>query len=284
MTNVSFQENLISNVIMLETISRIFMSALFGFSVLSFGCTLTLKARSNNHSKKLHNFSRFLFVLATFSTIIYGTLEFILPINSITSLVYTAICIVLSISVILFDQGNEGMPAFSFLVGALIFLMVTITPFLDPKPLYFSSASVDWFVYLHIGTAVLGEAIFVAVFCASLIYLRDYRKLKQRKLDSIAPATSLSALEKLVERTSLVGLASITISLFSGIALIFFGRFSFQVGFVKILWAFLVWGWYVMSIFGRNLWGWSGKKGAKLSIFGMLLLLLGLFGTIWQYF
>jgi ABC-type uncharacterized transport system permease subunit len=96
--------------------------------------------------------------------------------------------------------------------------------------------------------------------------------------------TSLSGLEKLVERSSLIGLSFITFSLLSGLALIFVGKIAVQVGFVKILWAFLVWGWYVMTIFGRSLWGWRGRKGAKLAIFGMILLLLGLFGTIWQYF
>jgi ABC-type uncharacterized transport system permease subunit len=283
MPNLSFQENLIRNIFMLEAISRIAMSALFGFAVLGFGYTLSLRARIKNHPEKFHNLARIFFILATVFTIIYGTLEFILPINSITTQVYTAICLVLAIAVILIDRGKEGLPAFSFLVGALIFLMVTITPFLDPKPLY-RATSVDWLVYFHIGTAALGEAIFVVVFCASLLYLRDYRKLKQRKLDKVPSPTSLSALEKLVERSSLVGLTFITFSLLSGLALIFIGKFAVQVGFVKILWAFLVWGWYVMTIFGRSLWGWRGRKGAKLAIFGMILLLLGLFGTIWQYF
>jgi ABC-type uncharacterized transport system permease subunit len=62
------------------------------------------------------------------------------------------------------------------------------------------------------------------------------------------------------------------------------GKLQFHLGVIKILWAFLVWGWYVMTLFGRNLWGWRGKKGAQFTIFGMVLLLLGLFGTFWQYF
>lgn len=283
MPNLSFQENLISNIFMLEAVSRIAMSTLFGFAVLCFGYTLSLKARDKKHSEKFHFIARVFFILASVFTVIYGTLEFILPINSITTQVYTSICLVLAIAVIIVDRGKDGLPSFSFLVGALIFLMVTITPFLDPKPLY-RAASVDWLVYFHIGTAALGEAIFVAAFCASLLYLRDYRKLKQRKLVKNPSPTSLSGLEKLVERSSLIGLTFITFSLLSGLALIFIGKIAVQVGFVKILWAFLVWGWYVMTIFGRSLWGWRGRKGAKLAIFGMILLMLGLFGTIWQYF
>ena len=108
MANLSFQENLIGNIFMLEAISRIAMSALFGFAVLGFGYTLSLRARGKNHSIKFHNISRIFFVLAIIFTIVYATLEFILPINSITTQVYTGICLVLSIFVIFIDRGKEG--------------------------------------------------------------------------------------------------------------------------------------------------------------------------------
>ncbi len=283
MQSLTFQDNLMSNIFLLETISRIAMSVLFGLALLGFGYTLSLKAREKKHYEKFHYFARICFILAAVFTVIYSTLEFILPINSSTTQVYTSICFVLSIAVIIVDRGKEGLPSFSFLVGALIFLMATISPFLDPKPLY-KADSIDWLVYFHIGTAALGEAIFVAAFCASLLYLREYRKLKQRKIDKTPSSTSLSGLEKLMERSSLLGLTFITVSLFSGLALIFIGREAVQVGLVKILWAFFVWGWYVMTIFGRSRWGWRGRKGAKLAVFGMVFLMLGLFGTIWQYF
>lgn len=283
MQRLIFQDNLMDNIFLLEAISRISMSVLFGLALLGFGYTLSLKAREKKHYNKFHYVARIFFILGSVFTVIYSTLEFILPINTITTQVYTSICLVLSIAVIIVDRGKEGLPAFSFLVGALIFLMTTLTPFLDPKPLY-RAESLDWLVYFHIGTASLGEAIFVAAFCASLLYLREYRKLKQRKIDKNPSAASLSGLEKLMERSSLIGLTFITFSLFSGLALIFIGKEAVQVGLIKILWAFLVWGWYVMTIFGRSRWGWRGRKGAKLAIFGMILLILGLFGTIWQYF
>ncbi|BBH53469.1 hypothetical protein JCM31447_19120 [Fluviispira sanaruensis] len=282
MQNLTIQENIFRNIFMLETIARIGMSTLYGFAVLIFGYTLMLKSKNAPHSEKFHIGARALFLLATSFTIVYGTLEFIFPVNSLTTQVYTVICFVLSVAVIAVDRGKEGLPAFSFLVGALTFLLATISPFLDPTPLY-NAASGDWLVFLHIGTAALGEAIFVASFCASLLYLREYTKLKQKKLEKVHSPISLAALEKLVERSSLIGLTFITISLLSGLALIFIGKVTVQVGIVKILWAFLVWGWYVMTIFGRSLWGWRGRKGARLTVFGMLLLILGFFGTIWQY-
>ena len=170
MPALSFQENLIQNIFMLEAVSRIAMSALYGFALLSFGYTLSLRAREKKHSEKFHNLARILFGFASVFTIIYATLEFVLPINSVTTQVYTAICLVLAITVLFLDKGKEGFPAFSFLVGALIFLMATITPFVDPKPLY-RATSADWLVNFHIGTAALGEAIFVVSFCASLLYL-----------------------------------------------------------------------------------------------------------------
>lgn len=283
MPNLSTHENMIHNIFVLELISRIAMSTLFGFAVLCFGYTLTPNIQKKQRIEFIQVFARILFMLGSAFTIVYGTLEFILPLNSIATQVHTVICLVLAATVLFIDPNKEGAPAFSFLSGALIFLLVTLTPFLDPKPLY-RAHSVDWLMYFHIGTGALGEAIFAVVFCTSLLYLWNYRKLKQRKLASSGSLTSLSSIEKLVEKSSLFGLTFITLSLLSGIALIFIGKFTAQVGFIKILWAFLVWGWYVMTIFGRSLWGWRGKKGAKLAIFGMILLMLGLFGTIWHYF
>lgn len=283
MHNQTIQDSIFGNILFLELVARVGMSAFYGFALLTFGYTLSLRSKGFLHSEKFHLLARVFFLLATAFTIVYCTLEFILPINSLTTQVYTAICLILSGVVIFIDRGKEGLPAFSFLMGALIFLLATITPFVDPKPLY-NARSVDWLLYFHIGTAALGEAIFVASFCASLLYLREYRLLKQKKLERVSTTFSLSSLKRLVERSSHVGLTFITFSLLSGLILIFIGKDAVHVGFLKIFWAFFVWGWYVMIIFGRNFWGWSGRKGAVLTIFGVFLLFIGLFGTVWQYF
>ena len=141
----------------------------------------------------------------------------------------------------------------------------------------------NWLLILHIATATVGETIFVLAFCVSLLYLYYYKKLKQRIVHKRIAITSLSSLENITSKSLYVGFFFITLSLISGVALIFFGDISIQKGYFKIFWAFLVWGWYVSAIFGRNLFGWRGYKGAKLVILGMLILISGLFGMAFFY-
>jgi len=139
-------------------------------------------------------------------------------------------------------------------------------------------------LYLHIVTAIIGELIFVIAFCAACLYLRNYQKLKHKIINSHFHPTSLSTLENFIVRSSVVGLLFITTSLIFGFIFLFFDTTTDQISIVKILWAFCVWGWYLLAIFGRHLWGWKGKKGAQLILFGMILLIFGLFGTVWPKF
>lgn len=139
-------------------------------------------------------------------------------------------------------------------------------------------------LYLHIATAIVGELIFVIAFGASCLYLHTYRKLKQKIIDNAFHAASLSSMENFIVRSSFVGLAFVTTSLVSGMFLLFQERAFFFSNISKIFWAFCVWGWYLLAIFGRHLWGWRGKRGVQLIIFGMILLVFGLFGALWPKF
>lgn len=141
-----------------------------------------------------------------------------------------------------------------------------------------------YLLYLHISTAIIGELIFVVAFATSCLYLKTYKKLKQKTIDYNSHPTSLSTLEKFIVRSSIIGLIFITTSLISGLLFLFIDKDYSRISFAKILWAFCVWGWYLLAIFGRHLWGWRGKKGAQLILFGMILLVFGLFGALWPKF
>jgi ABC-type uncharacterized transport system permease subunit len=93
---------------------------------------------------------------------------------------------------------------------------------------------------------------------------------------------SLETLDKLVGRTSLVGFLLISTSLATGVMLIVDIRLRAHITSLKVIWAFAVWGWYLLALVGRGYWGWTGRRGAHLSIWGTLLLGLTLFGTIWN--
>ena len=282
MIEAPLQERLLHNIFFLELLVRVGMSLFFGLSVFGFACVLHAQEKHPKLSLFILNLSRTLFLFGTISIIIYGILEYILPISSVTAEFYTISSFIFAIGILCFNPKHREFPALSFIISCLIFLLMTLTSFLEPKILFPAEKS-NWFINFHIALSLLGEAIFVVSLCASLLFIINHRKLKRKIIAPNKKSTSLSYLEKIVVRSSFIGLAFITLSLITGIILVFVGKGTPQVGLLKIFWAFFVWSWYTVTIFGRSFWGWKGRKGAWLIIMGSALLLLGLFGNFYYY-
>ena len=266
---------------------RVGMATGFGISFLLNGVILQRQTSvqqdriSPNNDEFILKLSRFIFVLATALTIAYFTIAMVHPYTSMNDLVHVGIALVLSLLSFGFDRLKNGLPAMSFLSGAFIWLIIVIFPFLFPKETSVPK-TVSWLSGLHVSTAIAGEGLFVAAFFSSLLYLWVYRNLKLKIIAKIPNLPSLSSLDNIIEKSSLAGLFLITTSLVSGLALVSSSTSPAKVGYTKIIWAFSVWGWYVLCIFGRGLWGWRGRKGAQLSLWGTAILLLALFGTVWD--
>lgn len=274
-------EALMRNLQMAQDTVRVGMAVTFGVSFFLNGLVLQWRLAENPRSEKALRIARLFFYLATALTIAHATLAIVSPTEPLPQLVYGGIALVLALITLALDRGAQGLPALSFLSGAFIWLLTVITP------TFFSQQTrepraVNWLTGLHVFTAVASQGVFLVAFCGSLLYLWDYRRLKSKVLERKPFLPSLDSLDRLVERTSIVGLFLITTSLISGLALVFGGDSVATVGYTKFTWSFFVWGWYVLSIFGRGFWGWRGRKGAKLSLWGAAFMCLALFGTIWD--
>lgn len=229
--------------------------------------------------------TRIAFLLGTACAVASTALATVSPHTTVPTLVYLGIALVIAAATLAIDRAPRSVPALSFLSSGFIWLLsmgasyATPVNTLEPaRPL----ASLTALAWLHIGTATVASGLFVAAFLASSLYLVGYAWLKARKLQGRPALPSLEFLDKLVERTSLVGLFLITTSLVSGLGLLFTGATVESVGTVKILWAFAVWILSALSIFGRGFWGWRGRRGALLSVWGTLLIAGSLFGTLFR--
>jgi ABC-type uncharacterized transport system permease subunit len=131
----------------------------------------------------------------------------------------------------------------------------------------------------HISTAILGELIFVLTFLSSLIYLFKYKNLKTKRIMLGQSHVSLNALENRIALLSVCGLCFMTGSFISGIIVFMQGIALFPMGIFKIIWAILVWGFYLVAVLGRYVWGWRGRKAARLMVVGVILMVLGIFGV-----
>jgi ABC-type uncharacterized transport system permease subunit len=138
----------------------------------------------------------------------------------------------------------------------------------------------------HILTSVLGEAFSIIAFAIAVFYLLQQRALKQKQLNRLQHTQiSISKLNQALIVTIWIGFLLLTIGLILGAI---YSQFYYQgdrgelLG--KIIWAFLVWLWYLATLSCRNILNFSAKRLAWMTIFGFLLLALGLFGiNNWSY-
>lgn len=258
---------------------RLGLSLAYGASLLLAGYTLSSRGSGVVGKKNSQGAARFFFYLGTLLSISAFTVLYFLPDASRGLLVNMGIGLVLAIATLFYERGNKEQMALSFLACALILFLNLISPFLVSYQ--DASTPATWLLKLHILTAILGEGLFVLAFVGSLLYLWDYRNLKSKWLRKSQFFPSLEKLDRLTENALFLGLVFITTSLVSGIAL--FTQENLETSFVKVLWAFGVWFWYVFCIFGREMWGWRGRRGAVLSLWGMLIMGAALFGTLWNF-
>ncbi len=139
----------------------------------------------------------------------------------------------------------------------------------------------------HILTSVLGEAFSIIAFATAVLYLLQQRALKQKQLDRLQHTqVSISTLNHALIVSIWIGFILLTCGLILGSIYSQFyytGNRNELLG--KIIWAFMVWLWYLATLSCRNIFNVSAKKLAWMTIFGFLLLVLGLFGiNNWSYF
>ncbi len=139
----------------------------------------------------------------------------------------------------------------------------------------------------HILTSVLGEAFSIIAFAIAVFYLLQQRALKQKQLDRLQHTQiSISKLNQALIVSIWIGFLLLTCGLILGAI---YSQFYYQgerselLG--KIIWAFMVWLWYLATLSSRNIFNFSAKRLAWMTIFGFILLALGLFGiNNWSYF
>lgn len=269
---------LIQNLLSVMLAFRLAAIVFFGIAVLIYAHALQ-KTRQEVQ-KATQNIGRILFLLGTAALIANVGLIFVSPVQSLAMATFIGVALVIA-AITVFIERSRSTVALYFISSALVFLIMSIGSFwIAPTDARWGTHSVV--VSFHVVSAVAGEGLFIVAFCASLLYLWFYRKLKQHQLNSPQGFPSLDRLDNLVSQTSTVGLILITASLISGLVLTF-GQ-NIDAGFIKIVWAFLVWLWFVLAILGRSLFGWRGRRGAILTIWGAGFILFTLFGTIWTRF
>lgn len=135
------------------------------------------------------------------------------------------------------------------------------------------------FLKLHITLAIVGMAFAIIACAISILYLWQQQLLKKKLLDQIPTnLPAMDRLDKLLMTSLWCGFGFITLGLISGAVMVQSYAHAGQGIDAKVLWAILVWVWYLATLLARNVFNRPSKRLAQMSLIGVLLLAITYFG------
>ncbi len=133
---------------------------------------------------------------------------------------------------------------------------------------------------VHITLATIGVAIFALASTVSAIYLVEERALKQKKFDAIAfkdRGAPLEALDRMSHRLVWVGFPIFTVAIVLGAMWV--SRLGLSLDRLEYPLAAVTWFAFAGLLVARQVYGWRGRRSAKLTLTGFVaaILVLGIY-------
>jgi ABC-type uncharacterized transport system permease subunit len=165
-------------------------------------------------------------------------------------------------------------------LGVLVFplaaLLLAIDTWLAPTT---APLPIEWQIKLHVAFALLGYGLLsIAALLAILLALQE-RALRNHRLDSglIRALPPLTLTETLMFRLIGAGFVLLTLTLLSGV--LFVDNLFAQHLVHKTVLSIAAWLVFGILLFGRWRWGWRGRRAVRMTLAGMVVLLLAFFGS-----
>lgn len=149
----------------------------------------------------------------------------------------------------------------------LVFVMTAVAAVVTPTGRWTSRAARDTWLVVHIALVLLGYASLMLTALASVLYLAQERRLKQKKsmalLEKLPP---LGTLDKLLSRSLGFGFVLITVGVVTGAtwATIDSGGTGFRDP--RLTTAMVTWSFCLLMVFLRITAGWRGRKAALMAV------------------
>ncbi|MDB2461236.1 cytochrome c biogenesis protein CcsA [Gammaproteobacteria bacterium] len=171
----------------------------------------------------------------------------------------------------------------SSILGNTQYLGIILLPIISSIFLFdFSNdavnVSLNNFLFLHVIISLISYSILCLSAAQSLILILQEKKLQNNKpIGIIASLPSLDVMDKLLFKILALGVIFLSASLLSGF--IFLEDIFAQHLIHKTILSILAWLIFVSLIYGREKYGWRGRKAAKITLTGFFILFLSYFGT-----
>lgn len=128
---------------------------------------------------------------------------------------------------------------------------------------------------IHISLATIGVGVFALASALSAIYLVEERALKKKKLDSLAfrdRGTPLEALDRTAHRLTWIGFPIFTVALVLGA--VWVSKLGESLDRPEYPLAAVTWLAFAGLLLARQVYGWRGRRAARLTLVGFAVALL----------
>lgn len=143
-----------------------------------------------------------------------------------------------------------------------------------------AGAETSWLIATHVALAIMGEAFAIIACAVSVLYLWQQNLLKKKLLDQLTQnLPAIDRLDKMLRISLWTGFIFLTLGLLSGALYTQLYTLPAELRLSpKVVWAVLVWVWYLLTLLARNVFNRPSKRIAQMSLAGFLLLAVSYFG------
>ena len=252
------------------------ITALTSFAISS-GCYL--HAFSNDRFKNaLNKVAYSLFIFATFLMTHVSINSTLQGIHGVTSgfLLITIVAWITLLAQMLFKIQSAG----TFI--APIITLITIIHLLTAAPHHAApEEGPQGLLIFHIYSSVTGQAFAILAMAIAILFLVQQRAMKKKQLHRLLGSTlSLSALEKSLMACIWTGFIFLTTGLVLGAIFTQFYSVTDREFTSKVVWALVVWTWYLLTLLSKNVFKLPAKKIAMMTFVGFGIMAIGFFGLL----
>ena len=165
-------------------------------------------------------------------------------------------------------------------VAPLATLILLVQFFVAPAGVESQQGDSPVLIGLHVIMAMVGQAFAILACAVSILYLWQQNLLKKKLLDQIPNnIPAIDRLDNLLTICLWTGFIFITLGLLSGAIYtqLNMSRSELQLE-LKVIWAIVIWLWYLATLLAKNIFNRPGKSIAQMSLGGFVLLAVTYFG------
>jgi ABC-type uncharacterized transport system permease subunit len=133
---------------------------------------------------------------------------------------------------------------------------------------------------VHVAAAMIGQACAIIAFAFSAVFLWQQSLLKRKLINQLPDKSpALDAIERWFTLALWIGFSFLTVSLLTGAFFAPKYQPESNPGLdLKIIWAVVIWVWYLAILLAKNVFNRAARVIARMSLVGFLLLAVSFFG------